>query len=196
VLHAAARLAADRGYATSEAWLLHDVLRLGDAASVVDRLNGLAQTCEGEFVAVYAAHATASVSGKGAALVDVVDRFEAIGAMVLAAEVANQAAQSFQRAGDRRSAAALGLRFTTLVAACEGARTPAMAARVMVVPLTSRERDIATLAARGHSSKDIAERLYVSVRTVNNHLQSVYAKLGVSGRHELASTLAETSDDG
>ena len=51
----------------------------------------------------------------------------------------------------------------------------------MVVPLTARERDIATLAAQGESSKEIAERLFLSVRTVNNHLQNVYSKLGVAG---------------
>ena len=39
---------------------------------------------------------------------------------------------------------------------------------------------MATLAAQGESSKDIAERLYLSVRTVDNHLQNVYSKLGVS----------------
>jgi len=39
------------------------------------------------------------------------------------------------------------------------------------------------------ASKDIAERLYVSVRTVDNHLQHAYAKLGVSNRAELARAL-------
>lgn len=38
-------------------------------------------------------------------------------------------------------------------------------------------------------SKEIAERLFVSVRTVNNHLQNVYTKLGVSGRAELRAAL-------
>ena len=52
----------------------------------------------------------------------------------------------------------------------------------MVAPLTPRERDIATLAAQGVSSKDIADRLFLSVRTVNNHLQNVYSKLGVGSR--------------
>ncbi len=59
----------------------------------------------------------------------------------------------------------------------------------MVVPLTARERDIATLAAQGESSKAIAAQLFLSVRTVNNHLQSVYSKLGVTGRGQLAVAL-------
>jgi DNA-binding CsgD family transcriptional regulator len=45
------------------------------------------------------------------------------------------------------------------------------------------------LAATGMASKDIAERLYLSVRTVNNHLQHAYAKLGVTSRAGLAQAL-------
>ena len=52
-------------------------------------------------------------------------------------------------------------------------------------PLTPREREIASLAAQGLSSNEIATRLFLSPRTVNNHLQSTYAKLGIRGRHEL-----------
>ena len=59
------------------------------------------------------------------------------------------------------------------------------------MPLTARERDIATLAAQGDSSKEIAERLFLSVRTVDNHLQNVYSKLGVSGRRQLSAALAD-----
>ena len=40
------------------------------------------------------------------------------------------------------------------------------------------------------STKDVAVRLYLSARTVSNHLQNAYAKLGVSGRAELATALA------
>jgi DNA-binding CsgD family transcriptional regulator len=69
-----------------------------------------------------------------------------------------------------------------------------MTAPVAVTPLTQRERDIATLAADGASSKEIADRLHLSVRTVNNHLQSAYSKLGIAGRRELAAALAERPD--
>jgi regulator of RNase E activity RraA len=53
------------------------------------------------------------------------------------------------------------------------------------LPLTKRERLVATLAARGHTNGDIADQLVISARTVGNHLHSVYAKLGVGGRGEL-----------
>ncbi|GAA1621532.1 helix-turn-helix transcriptional regulator [Georgenia ruanii] len=57
------------------------------------------------------------------------------------------------------------------------------------VPLTRREREIASLAAGGLSSKAIAERFTLSVRTVDSHLSRVFTKLGVRSRRELAAAL-------
>ena len=139
----------------------------------------------------YAAHAEALAAGSAGGLTAVADRFEAIGALLLAAEACAEAAQALQRAGDRRASAAMSVRASTFADSCEGARTPALAIPVMVTPLTSRERDIASLAAQGASSKDIADQLFLSVRTVNNHLQNVYSKLGVGSRRELATALAD-----
>jgi DNA-binding CsgD family transcriptional regulator len=64
-------------------------------------------------------------------------------------------------------------------------RTSVLADLEEALPLTRREREVATLAARGLTNKQIAERLVVSERTVGNHLYSVYAKLGVNGRDDL-----------
>jgi DNA-binding CsgD family transcriptional regulator len=57
------------------------------------------------------------------------------------------------------------------------------------IPLSDREREVARLAAAGLPSKEIAARLFLSLRTVNNHLQRVYVKLGVSSRADLARAL-------
>ncbi|ADX72427.1 response regulator containing a CheY-like receiver domain and an HTH DNA-binding domain protein [Pseudarthrobacter phenanthrenivorans Sphe3] len=51
--------------------------------------------------------------------------------------------------------------------------------------LTSRERQIARLAARGASNRDIALEMGVSVRTVEGHLYQVFTKLGVTSRGDL-----------
>jgi DNA-binding NarL/FixJ family response regulator len=60
-----------------------------------------------------------------------------------------------------------------------------------VSALTSREKEVARLAAQGLSNQVIAHQLFLSVRTVEAHLSHVYTKLGVTGRAELAAFLAE-----
>lgn len=52
------------------------------------------------------------------------------------------------------------------------------------VPLTPRELDVLCAAARGLGNKQIATELGMSARTVQTHLTSVFAKLGVSSRTE------------
>ncbi|MGH3976819.1 MAG: helix-turn-helix domain-containing protein, partial [Pseudonocardiaceae bacterium] len=76
-----------------------------------------------------------------------------------------------------------------LAQACEGAQTPALAALAAPLPLTSREREIVTLAAGGLSNRQIADRLTVSVRTVEGHLYRACTKLGTSDRIELAALI-------
>lgn len=52
-------------------------------------------------------------------------------------------------------------------------------------PLTTRELEIVELVAAGHTDNEIAERLYISRRTVNTHLTNIYAKTGIGNRVEL-----------
>lgn len=50
------------------------------------------------------------------------------------------------------------------------------------VRLTKRELEVLTLVIEGNSSKDVADTLYVSKRTVDFHLANIYDKLQVSNR--------------
>lgn len=51
--------------------------------------------------------------------------------------------------------------------------------------LTSRERQVAELAAAGHSNAEIAVALFLSAKTVEHHLESIYRKLGINSRRSL-----------
>ncbi|WP_300344858.1 LuxR family transcriptional regulator [Nesterenkonia sp.] len=59
--------------------------------------------------------------------------------------------------------------------------------------LTSRERDIALMAGEGLSNNEMAERLVISVRTVESHMSSILAKLRLSSRRELFKLLLPQS---
>jgi predicted ATPase/DNA-binding CsgD family transcriptional regulator len=52
--------------------------------------------------------------------------------------------------------------------------------------LTCREREVLHLLARGMTDREIADTLFISHRTVNSHVASILAKLGVSSRREVA----------
>ena len=97
--------------------------------------------------------------------------------------------RAFRDAGRESSARRAGARAAAWLGECEGARPPTLPAAGPAEELTPREREAALLAAGGSSSAEIAERLVVSVRTVDNHLQRAYGKLGIAGRHELAAAL-------
>jgi len=59
--------------------------------------------------------------------------------------------------------------------------------------LTAQELQIAQLAAKGLSNREIGQKLFVSPRTVSTHLYRIYPKLEISARGELASALAHNS---
>lgn len=69
-------------------------------------------------------------------------------------------------------------------------RVHGAAADGRVVELSPRERQVIELAAAGLSNTAIAERLVLSVRTVERHLSNAYLKLGISGRAARAAAVA------
>jgi HD-GYP domain-containing protein (c-di-GMP phosphodiesterase class II) len=65
--------------------------------------------------------------------------------------------------------------------------------RELVAGLSEREMEVLRLVARGHSKKQIAGQLIISVKTVDNHIQHIYNKIGVSTR--AGATLFATEHD-
>jgi DNA-binding NarL/FixJ family response regulator len=70
-------------------------------------------------------------------------------------------------------------------------RTPALDE-----PLSSQETRVALRAARGMSNKEIASALFLSPKTVQRHLSSIYRKRGVRSRTELAATYHDSNSPG
>ena len=52
--------------------------------------------------------------------------------------------------------------------------------------LTDREKTVLGYLCSGYTNKEIAEKMYLSVSTIKTHLESIYAKLGLTGRVEVA----------
>ena len=164
--------------------------RLGAPARVATRLAELAAVVQGDLASLFVGHVQALLAADGAALDGVAASFAALGANLLAAEAAAAAAGAYRRAGRTGSAAASAARAASLAAACECVRTPALTRLDEPVGLTPRELEIARMAATGLSSRAIAARLVVAVRTVDNALGQVYTKLCIAGRGELAPIFA------
>ena len=57
--------------------------------------------------------------------------------------------------------------------------------------LTAREQDVMRLIARGYTYKEVAARLYLSVKTIETHVSAVLRKLQLSNRHELTAWAAD-----
>ena len=107
-------------------------------------------------------------------------------------ETAADLADVLRLEGDARGAAAATQRMARLAERAEEARTPPLRRGTGIEPLTSREREVALLAARGMTTKDIAAHLDLSARTVDTHLARIYRKLGVAGRADLADALDDS----
>lgn len=168
---------------------LHDLARLGRSDVAAPRLSALVSSFDGPFAPACAAHAQALVAHDGPGLDRASELFKAMGAMLLAAEAAAEAAATYRSEGRKGSMLASSARARRLLESCEGARTPALS-RLAPDPLTPREREVGMLAAGGLTSPEIAERLVLSVRTVEGYLQLAYVKLGIASRAELRSVLA------
>lgn len=178
----------DCGYTAIAVLVLHDAVRLGAAGVVLDRLGDLAALVEGPAAPLYLHHARAVAGADAAELHTVADGFAGMGAKMLAAEALAEAARLHRRQRDVAAAQTASARCERLLAEC-GVRPAGLAAKLMPSPLTAREREVAGLAATGRTSREIAEQLVLSVRTVDNLLHRAYTKSGAHNRVDLGRVL-------
>ncbi|GFG84437.1 helix-turn-helix transcriptional regulator [Mycolicibacter algericus] len=179
----AAQIARRSGMAAVEMRALHTAVRFGDR-SHADRLADLAEVLDAPLPNAIAAHARGLADRNADLLSATSDRFAIMGAFASAADAAAQASSEYGRAGQRGKQLELSTRTQWLAGQGE-IRTPAVAAVTQPLPITDREREIAMLVAAGLPNRQIADRLSVSVRTVDGHLYRMFAKLGITRRDEL-----------
>ncbi len=162
---------------------LHAAVRFGDRSSAV-RLRRLAQLLDTPMAEAVAAHGSGLAGHDGDRLDDAARRFEAIGAIAMAADAAAQAAREHARTGLRIKELESATHAHWHASQCD-LRSPATTAIERPLPISDREREVATLVAAGMSNRQISERLNIPGRTVEGHLYRIFNKLGVVDRDEL-----------
>jgi DNA-binding CsgD family transcriptional regulator len=179
-----------RGHHRPEAWQRFQLRRLeglleasrGNVSataevlgSCVEQAEGVGRRLEAVVTRLDLGRALLSLdrNGAGRALRDAGASGEAIGAHTLVA------------AADR-DLRALGIRTWRRGASAAASGSP-------LDRLTEREREVALMAATGLSNPEIAERLFLSRKTIERHVSNVLARVGVANRTELASVLRESA---
>lgn len=180
----AAQIARRSAMLAVEMRALHTAARFGDHTHKA-RLTEIARILRAPIADAVVTHAQGLADHNGDLLDTAADRFTAIGAMALAADAAAQAAREHARTGQRCKELE-SLARTHWLANQDGLHTPAIEAVAQPLPITDREREIAKLVAAGLSNRQIADRLGISVRTVDGHLYRIFAKLDIKNRDQLA----------
>jgi DNA-binding CsgD family transcriptional regulator len=188
ILVSAAERARGNGQFAAEVICLQTATQFGHRSGG-PRLRYLEGIVEGPRVGLAARFAESLRDGDVAEMITVCGDFERMGDLVAAVDAAAHAAIAHRRQGQRGSALTCSTRADALAEQCGGAGTPALRQASERLPLTDREREIVTLLAEGLSSRAVAERLTLSVRTVESHLYRVMLKTGTASREELVNLL-------
>ena len=186
-LLSAAERAAAKGQFAAEVLCLQTAVQFGDHTGA-KRLHELESIVEGPRVSVAARFAAALRDGDGVGLTALSEEFEHMGEVVAAIDAAAHAALAYRRQDKRGSALGCSTRAEALAARC-GATTPALRQAAESLPLTDRESEIVMLIGEGLSNREVAERLTLSVRTVESHIYRAMLKTGTTSRDELAALL-------
>jgi DNA-binding CsgD family transcriptional regulator len=187
VLLSSAERARATGRFAAEVLCLQTATQFGDHTSA-SRLRELAAIVEGPRVGLAARFAEALRDGDTAELAVVSKEFERMGDLIAAIDAAAQAALAYRRQDRRGSALGCSARASTMAEQC-GASTPALRQAAEPLPLTDREREVVNLIVHGLSNREVAERLTLSLRTVESYIYRAMAKTGTSSREELAALL-------
>jgi DNA-binding CsgD family transcriptional regulator len=181
---AAAETAAAKGQFAAEVVCLQTAVQFGDHSGA-SRLSELESMVEGPRAKLAARFAIALSNSDGAELTTISEEFEQLGDLVAAVDAAAHACITFRHSGLRGSALGCSTRADALAERCGGISTPALREVSEPLPLTAREREIVRLLGSRLTSREIAERLSLSLRTVEGHIYRAMTKTGSASRDEL-----------
>ena len=186
---AAARTAAGHGQWGIAATAAHDATRYSDTPDAAPFLTTVADLVDGPLPSIMRDHAIARTAHDPALLHAVSMEFERLGATLFAAEAAYASAHDLHRLVNHAAASERAARATELHSRCGHVYAPWTMGRA-AKDLTTRERQVALLAAAGHPDRHMSTQLGISIRTVQTHLTHAYTKLHVQTRKELPAALA------
>jgi len=173
-----------------------DALRLGAGPPAVELLETSAAHVDGALAPASLLAAQAVRHHEHRELRAAAEGFADLRMWLVAAELAVMASEAARDAGLRVARGDHLTRAHTLLDRCGTVRTPALAplsADPAASFLTAREREVATLAAAGRTKREIGLELGLASKTVSNHLNHVYAKLGVGDREGLRTLLEDSA---
>ena len=187
VVAAAAEEARNCAQPTHEVACIQAAAQWGDG-SAAPRARDLAEALSIPLANTIARHAESLRSNDGEGLLAASAEYREIGDRATAADAAAQAGVVFTRAQQRSRGLYAAAIAQELATECGGLCTPALRSRVGV-PLTGRQRDVIELVVAGLSNREIADRLVMSVRTVEGHVYRACQRVGAQTREQLATIL-------
>jgi DNA-binding CsgD family transcriptional regulator len=181
---AAADQARERDQPTHELACYQAAAQWGDSSRAT-RARQLADELRLPLADAVARQVESLAARDGEGLLAAADAYRAIGDQAAAADAAAQAAVAFTRDQHRKRGLYAAAVAKELSDACGGLCTPALRSPASQ-PLTGRQREIVEFVVAGLSNREIANRLVMSVRSVEGHIYRACQRVGASSREELA----------
>ncbi len=190
----AAQLARDRGQPTHELACIQAAAQWGDASQAA-RARELADALSLPVADAVALHARSLLAGDGEGLLAAAAAYRRIGDRAASADAAAQASVAFDKSRRHRRGLYAAALAKELADKCGGLCTPALRTPTGL-KLSGRQRDVVELVVAGLSNRQIAEKLVMSVRTVEGHVYRACQRVGAQSREELASIVRSGPGDG
>jgi DNA-binding CsgD family transcriptional regulator len=188
-LDAAVALGHQQGVRVLAAGAAHDLARLRRPDLAVEAFDLLGPFPEAALPHLFSAHARALADDDLEALIAVFEELSAAGCLLYAAEAGLEASRLAKRRGRTKEAERVGAAAAILLGEVGPVATPAAGNARTSGPLSRREQEVATLAGRGLTNREIAAALVLSERTIENHLYRIFTKLGITSRDEITAVL-------